>query len=170
MRLFLVILLLTTTITTASANPEPAEVKSEDVALGLSLGITTLSWGALFAATKSPAAGTVGLVGIMLGPTTGHWYSGRIVTWGLGLRVVGAVAATVGLVQALGHGDCHDACGSEPAGVILLPIGILAFAGGTLGDILTARGAAREYNEERRISIVPTVYAGTAGLGLAGRF
>ena len=167
----LVLLLLTTTFTTASADPEPPELKSEDVALGLSLGITTLSWGALFAGTKSPAASTIGLVGIMVGPTTGHWYSGRIVTWGLGLRVVGAVAATVGLIQALEHGDCHDACGSEPAGVILIPIGLLAFAGGTISDILTARGAAREYNERHQsVAIVPMVYGGTAGLGLVGRF
>lgn len=168
MRLLLVILLLTTTITTASAQPEP-EPRSEDMALGLSLGITALSWGALIAGSESPGAASVGLAGVVLGPTTGHWYSGRIATWGLGLRVVGAAAAIVGLVEALEHSDCHDS--SEPAGVILIPIGLLAFAGGTVSDIFTARGAAREYNERQRtVSIVPMVNAGTAGLGVVGQF
>jgi hypothetical protein len=167
MRLALVILLLATT--TASANPE--EPKSQDAALALSLGITTLSWGVIAYDTRSPEIIGAAFVGTLVGPTTGHWYSGRIVTWGLGLRVLGTVAATAGLFEALAHDDCHDACGGTPDGVILLPIGLLAYGIGTISDIVTARAAARDYNERHRnMSIVPLVQPGSAGVGVGGRF
>ena len=168
MRLALVILLLATK--TAIANPVP-EQKSEDTALGLSLGITTLSWGALLAGSRSLDVLGIGAAGALLGPTTGHWYSGRIFTWGLGLRVLGVAAAAVGLVAAIEHDACHDGCDGTPAEVILLPIGLIVFAGGTISDIWTARGAARAYNEQQLgVSIVPLVQPGTAGVGLVGSF
>jgi hypothetical protein len=78
---------------------------------------------------------------------------------------------TVGLIEAIEHSGCNDACRGTSQEVALLPIGLVAFAAGTIYDIWTARGAAREYNERHHdMSIVPLVQPGTAGVGVGGRF
>src|SRR5262245_14235776 len=83
----------------ATAPPPPARAGaplSEGVALSLSLGGTLASWGLLIGAVylddRAPSAarlgGAIGAVGVVIAPSVGHGYAGKLFTRGMKLRLV----------------------------------------------------------------------------------
>ena len=172
-----------------ATRPQPVDERDEGTALALSLGGTLGSYAALaFAiAVDSPASGaigTIGAIGIVAAPTAGHWYAGRIVTRGLGLRAAGLVVLIAGGLADSegcglfysGHGDPEpDDCGDNfrtTKGTALMAAGAALFLGGTVDDIITAPGAARRRNERARatLTLAPLVHHHGGGLALAGTF
>jgi hypothetical protein len=173
-----------------SPQPPPPDDVSETTALALSLGGTLASYAAVtFAAavhtSASSTIGTIGVFGVLGAPTAGHWYSGRIVTRGLGLRGAGIVVLLVGAIAdsegcSLVYGG--DAVSEEPddcgdnfrtkKGTALMIAGAALFLGGTLDDIITAPGAARRRNAQHRanLTLAPLVHHDGGGLALAGTF
>lgn len=165
----------------AAAPSQEGEV-SPEVALALSLGGTVASYGAigLAVATRSGDLGTVGMVGTFIAPSFGHWYSGKYVTRGGVLRVVGFATLIVGALADnegcslfySGHGDPEPAdCGEDfrtTKGTVLILAGLAMFAGGTVDDIVTAPGRARRHNDSLRVQ--PIVRADGGGLAIAGAF
>lgn len=102
----------------------------------------------------------------LLGPSLGHWYAGKVVTPGLGVRAVGfAVGAA-----AFGSDDLDTAVG-------LLMISASCILGGAIYDVTMAGRSARDYNFAYATRLMPVVAptigpGGTTGaqLGLAGTF
>jgi hypothetical protein len=166
---------------TSHAESEP---KSENVALGLSLGGTAASWGMLLVgfpvlddSLDAPSEVIVPLVyasfaGILLAPSLGHWYAGKFFTRGLGARLLGVGTFMVGVGMAFSGGD-HDGNvdndeGNQGLGAALGLAGLGLFAYGTLHDLWTAPRTAREHNA--RFQIVPLARPNGGGLALSGRF
>ncbi|MBA2542090.1 MAG: hypothetical protein H0V17_20790 [Deltaproteobacteria bacterium] len=144
----------------------------EDVALGLSLGGTVVSWGLLIASAQMENGGmaTLGAVGTMFAPSLGHWYSHKVFTRGLGLRALGIGAATIAFGMALDDLFEEDQDGEGTIAALLL-VGAGLYVAGTVDDIATASGAARKYNTRfENVTVVPTANAHGGGVSLIGRF
>lgn len=141
--------------------------RSENLALGLSLGGTAVSWALLVAgAQSSEELGAVGLLGTFLAPSIGHWYRGAVLTRGMGVRAVGVVAFGYGFVKAIG---C-EGCDGDSLTLLLLG-GLAAYIGGTIDDIVTAPLRVRQHNQRlQQVQLVPMVAPHTAGVALGGRF
>ena len=166
----------------AAAQPgvtEPAphpEEKSEGTALALSLGTTAAAWGLVALGSESKKwedIASYGALTTIFTPSIGHWYAGKFFTRGMGVRLGGAASALMGVGVALS--EC-PILGSDPdcestAGGVLIGLGAVLFAVGTIDDIVTAPGRVREYNRRLHdVAVVPAVHDGGAGLALAGRF
>jgi hypothetical protein len=158
----------------APAESAPRSVVSESTALWLSLGGTGATLGMIGIAAADGDAdtlATLGVVGLWLAPTSGHWYAGRAATPGLGLRTagIGAIFLSAAMNQCF-DAECHD-----PAGIGLAVAGAGAFVLGTIHDLATAPRSARRRNAHERarvqaLTVVPSLGDRRAGLALAGRF
>lgn len=109
---------------------------------------------------------TVMLGSVLVGPSIGHLYAGKLVTPGLGVRALGFA---LGLAAA-GTDDLDDAIG-------LLLLGSGCVIGGAVYDIATAGRSAREYNFQQAKRMMPTFAPVTTNgqpagvqVGLAGAF
>lgn len=153
--------------------------KSENTALALSLGGTAASAALVIAGGQSNNGGmiTAGLLSSLVTPSLGEWYSGTLVTPGMGIRAASAVATVVGFAQAMkcfdADGDCHT---PDSAGVLLFG-GLIGYAGGAIYDIATAPSAARRYNQRHglQLTLAPTPLRtpsgqATMGVGIGGTF
>ena len=152
---------------------EPPEEKSEQTALGLSLLGTIAPVALLIGAAKAdqPELATAGAIGMLVGPSLGHWYAGRYVTGGMLVRGGGTALMLAGVVRAIGSLDCEERCSDD--GGVLMAAGAVMFVGGTLYDLATAGRAARAWNEQH-LDLGPTVVRGASGpvpgFGVAGSF
>ena len=80
---------------------------------------------------------------MLIGPSIGHLYAGKLFTPGLGVR-------------ALGFGLAMAAFDDESIGMLLL--GTACVVGGAIADISTAGSSARAYNfEHANRTMSPTV-------------
>jgi hypothetical protein len=114
------------------------------------------------ATTFQNAMGVVGIAGMVLGPSAGHWYVGEGVTTGLTLRLVG----TAGLA-AIAMGDPNMShLGVWIAGGLTC-VGI--YEAGFIWDLVTLPRSVRQYNK-RQLQLAPMAGNGTTGLSLAGTF
>jgi hypothetical protein len=161
--------------------PQPVYVQpsrdqvNTDVALGLSLGGTALSWGMLIVASRdgneNEGLATAGAIGTMFAPSFGHWYAHHGFSRGLGLRLVGLTAAVIGFGMALDDLFEENDDGDEGAAAGLMLVGAGLYIGGTIDDIATAGSAARRYNSRfENVGVVPTMNAHGGGVSIAGRF
>jgi hypothetical protein len=166
-------LLLTASPALAGSAGEPPEAKIEQTAIGLSL-LGTVAPAALLvtaASAEQPRLAVAGAIGLLVGPSFGHWYAGRYITGGLLVRGGGTVLMFAGVAQALGNIDCEERCGSD--GAALAVAGAVLFVGGTLYDIATAGGAAHKWNE-KHLNMGPTAVSSASGpvpgFAVAGSF
>jgi hypothetical protein len=168
---------------TPMAPAQPSEPLSENVALGLSLGGTVASYGLLFGAGiegYSATAELLGLGGVLLAPSFGHWYAGKFFTRGLALRaaglgtlVLGAIASLDACPLSFSHDTADDPCEDSSLGTGLLIAGLGIFAWGTLDDIVTAPRRVRAKNaasREAQLTVMPTLRHDGGGFAVAGRF
>jgi hypothetical protein len=163
----------------AAPSPEPApvaEAYDPNVALALSLGTTLAGYGALAAGAVSDndALAMVGAMGAGLGPSLGHWYSGHVLSRGLGLRVLGVASGIAGAWLLVSRcpifkDEGQPPCEEETLAITLGVAGAGLFVAGTLDDIFTAPGEARRRNQ-RRIAVAPLVTPDQAGLAVMGSF
>jgi hypothetical protein len=160
--------------------PAPAPVddsgdKSPGVALGLSLLGTAGGYAAIAAGSENGNEGLVwlGLGGILVGPSLGHFYageSGRAI--GHSLIRLGAVG-TMFAGAVITFADCWDDedgdCGS--VGPVIIVGGAVLGVGSTVYSIADAPAAARRHNQERRrflLTPAPLVGPGrSTGYGVA---
>jgi hypothetical protein len=125
----------------------------------------------------SATAITGALVGLVT-PSIGAFYSHRAITGGIGLRVAGIVAETIGLTKLLNSeiGDCEDPspCHHPASTYVLLASGAALYFGGMALDIVHAPEIARDWNQRYELQLVPTTIRSggstTTGVALAGRF
>lgn len=167
-------------------DPEPkALLKDPSTALWLSLGVTLGGCGLIFTGAEvgHEAGGSIAIVGgiaTVFGPTLGHTYAGTSWNPGVAVRlaafgaVVGGLAIVAGTCRVSGSTQCNS--DAETLGIVLAYGGLAAYVGGSIYEIATAPGAAREYNRrhllEMRLRLAPvSARDGLApGLALAGRF
>jgi hypothetical protein len=141
----------------------------EGAALMISIGATAASWAMLLggASAHSETAAGLGMIGTFLAPSAGHWYSGAVLTRGMGIRAIGAATTFLGVATAIG---CDDGCNDDKAALLLIG-GLLVYAAGTLDDIITAPLWVREHNRSlESLALAPMVARQSAGIALAGRF
>jgi len=144
-------------------NREPL---NETVALSFSLGATVVSWGlfVMGASEENGGAMGIGLVGTFLGPSMGHWYAGSVLTRGMAVRALGALSFGYGLKNAF----CD--CPAKPSTDPLIFLGMIAYVGATVDDIIRAPLGVRARNRFYGMALAPTVTRQSAGLALGGRF
>jgi hypothetical protein len=156
---------------------------SESTALALSVGGTIGSWALVIGAAKIEGSdgdtasmlGTAGALGVMFGPSFGHWYAGKFATRGLGLRALGIATAFAGAMVAFSQcplfaedeeGGCDDT-----GGAMIALAGVGLFIAGTIDDIATAPGRVRKRNARLAgLAVAPVVTQHSAGFALGGRF
>jgi hypothetical protein len=120
--------------------------------------------------------GLIAIEGVVMvfGPSAGHWYTGRFLTPGLGIRAGSAVGLTAGALLfahcASSDVDCGRRDPETYATIGLLSIGTVGMIVGTVWDALDAAPAAHRWNRDHDVLIAPTVGQSTTGLTLAGRF
>jgi hypothetical protein len=172
---------MTQPVSMFEAPVEIVEVKSENTALMLSLGVTLggigLSW---FGAEHNvDGLATFGSVAAFVGPTTGHIYADNIwntgLQWRLGSLGVGVGAIVYAVSQCgLFENSCSDAAASRTdAALVVFVSAMISYGAATIYEIATAPSSARKYNLEyskrRAMQIVP-VSSGAPGLSLVGTF
>jgi hypothetical protein len=109
----------------------------------------------------------------VLGPSAGNFYSDRVYSPGLLMRVLG-VGAYAGAV-AWSSRSCHQIDGICGGPFLLGMLGISGVAAGTVGDLAEARQSAHAYNRAHStLTMLPTVYAAAggpaAGFAISGSF
>lgn len=168
-------LALIASLAAGTAHAEPDSPKNENTALALSLGGTLASAGLMAYGVMrdgDEASGVLigaGLVSSLVTPSLGQFYSGRILTPGLGLRVAGGAVALIGVAQTLSCVSADRDCDSFTDGPATIALGGGLAALGAVLDIATAPRAARSYNE-RHLQLVPASTGANLGLSLTGRF
>jgi hypothetical protein len=156
--------------------PPPAEVADERspvAAGGLALLGTAAGWGAFLASAGSGDGdlALLGLGGVFIGPSLGHFYAGE---WGGGFAHMGVRAAAGGVV-VLGavvlftncYGESDDC--DEGVGTAMMLGGAALGVGSTIYSIVDAPRAARRVNERRRLALTPAPMLGpdrSLGYGL----
>jgi hypothetical protein len=159
---------------------KPDDLKSEGLALALSVGGTVVSWGLLLGADhiagddgdQAELLGAAGALGVMLAPSFGHWYAGKILTRGLGLRGAGTLTVMIGGAVFLAECPLFSDEPCQPVwGRLLTIVGASLFAAGTVDDIIAAPRRVRRHNRElTELVITPVVTPHAAGLAFGGRF
>lgn len=168
--------LLTIGFVARLASADDRGPKSETTAevLSVSTGLLLPTGLSLAAYTQDTSTGRMMLEGALaatiVGPTVGHWYSGRYWTNATTVRIAGSVATLAGI--RLLSTDCDGSCTALGGG--LVGAGLIALVGGAFYDVATASRSAREYNA-RQFTVAPVALpaagGGTAmGFGVAGTF
>lgn len=115
------------------------------------------------ATTFQNALGVVGIAGLVLGPSAGHWYVGEGVTTGLTLRL--AAAAGVGAIAF--YDPNMSNLGLWITGGLTC-VGV--YEAGVIWDIATLPRSVRRYNKQHQVQLAPMATSGGSGLSIAGTF
>jgi hypothetical protein len=157
----------------ATRKPAPSESaaspKKPLIALALSLSGAALGWGIL-GLGESDAVYWSAAGAMVIGPSLGRYYAGDYFGPGIVLRGAGVAALFLN-----GEG-CHDRSCSDlesNARQALIPLGLLAYLGGTFWDIARAPHDAEDWNRTHLIVSPVALQSGAhlaPGLGLSGRW
>lgn len=161
--------------------PKPPEYKNPATATWLSIGASAVGAGGILLGSQmhdgdTPIMIIGGLISVF-GPSVGDWWandSARI-TGPLGVRIIGATIAGIGLGRAVDQG-CDDNVCDAPLqnrhSDTLIGLGVATIAVGTIWDIAVAGRHAERHNA--RFGLTPTTITTargtTPGIGLSGRF
>jgi hypothetical protein len=165
----------------ASADDAGPETKSRTAAFAYSAIGSAISLGVMAQGVKSDDStlATAGLVGALILPSAGEFYAGKLLTWGMGIRVAAVAAAIVSLEQIPRYLLLDEDPQTQVFALLyqngLGTISVVALAAGILYDLATAGAAADEYNQRLHLRVTPTVIptasSGPAvGLGIGGSF
>ncbi len=182
MRAALVAVMAVMVATSVARADEPAQDKSPELAMTLSISIPVAGFVGIAAGTEGSSLVKVGIAAMIVGPATGHWYAHEPGLIGLAARSVAAVALYYGLDE-LRYGGCdldcpvNDTSGqrNERLGYALTISGLAVFAASTVYDVVLARREVGTWNREHAIAVAPTAIATpsggtTMGIGIGGRF
>lgn len=167
---------MTPVYTTPAPEAEADGPKNPGLAVLLSLG-TTLAGFIVIASAEDEGPALLGMGMMIVGPSTGRWYSGNASFSGIGLRTLATASMFYGVMGLMTYecdfeyeGDCSG--GDDLPAAMLLGGGAL-FVGSAVVDMIFAHRDARDYNA-RHLSLAPmrmqTPSGGATGLALTGRF
>jgi hypothetical protein len=128
--------------------------------------------------TDNPVYAPIGGITGLLLPAAGHWYAGRIGTYGMLIRLGGLTAAMLGLSYIDDADRCDrgeqvpDGCfaSNRVVGRVAVALGIATWAGSWVYDVFSARREVRRYNRRTTVQIVPMIAHDTRGLAIGGAF
>jgi hypothetical protein len=183
-------------LTPAAAPPvETAPAASPGAAVGLSLGATLASYGALFLGAQLASSGdsapsaigfgvmALGFSGTIVGPSLGHLYAGdkkhALLTTGLRLATGGLFASSLGVFVSDANSCVLDF--DEPKAIcgparVLTDASFVALVGLGVYDIIDAARAPKRASKakERSISLAPAILPTAGGpqvsLAIGGSF
>jgi hypothetical protein len=172
--------LLALAVVAAMAVPARADVHRRKVATALSAAGAGVSAGLVLSSFFVGAPSTVntplfvtGLATSVVTPSLGELYAHQYLTIGEAIRV-GAVALAVYGVTRTQNVDCNEVMITQTcteitgAGVAMLGIAAIVYAGGAVYDILDAENAVDRY--DLRVSVVPIAVPSGGGLAVTGRW
>jgi hypothetical protein len=107
--------------------------------------------------------GVLGMAGLVLGPSAGHWYAGEGVTTGLVLRG----SAVTGMVF-LALRDPHLETPVLTVGGLIAALGV--WETGVIWDLVKLPRAVRRHNRKVDMLVAPVVTDRSTGLALSGRW
>ena len=118
-----------------------------------------------------------GITGLVL-PAMGHWYAGRVGTYGMLLRLGGLMSAVVGLSYLDDADRCDrgeqvsDGCApsNRTTGRVAIAIGLATWASSWVYDVVSARREVRRYNRRTTVQIMPILAPNTSGVAIGGAF
>lgn len=158
--------------------------KSETTAFGLAVGGTLVGPALVaLAINQGDSAGSplhaefwpmmaTGGVAMVLGPSLGNWYAGKVGSTGLNLRLGGAAVVAVGAAMAIDGFHILDTPGNDTellAGGLIGLAGLGMVATGTVLDLISAPHAAAEH-DRHHLAFAPLVGAKQTGFAIAGTF
>lgn len=169
-------------VPTATVSPSMGDVeaKNPNVAFGLSILSTIAGYGVFVGGIvqDNDALALGGLLGIVVGPSAGHIYTGEYLRGGLasGVRAVGVVAMTVGASLAFSCFYDEECTGSDN-GPLWAWSGLGLITAGTIYSVVDSFSSADRVNARRgaMLTIAPTPIMGPLqsrgmGLSLSGSF
>lgn len=167
------------------AHADPRQLSTAQAFSGVGTGVSGALFLSAFLVAKQNQGDVnmpllyLGLGTSVLTPALGHWYTGRYLTPGMGIRAAAALFATWGVTHYSKTERCNtlefkECTGLEQGAVIVLGLSAIAFVGGAAYDFKTLPDSVDRYNA--RFAITPTILPtssgppGAPGLLLYGAF
>lgn len=167
-----------------AAHAERKKLTTAQAASGVGTGVSAALFLSAFLVSKRNGDVNMPLLYAGLGtsvitPALGHWYAGRYLTPGIGIRAAAAAFSTFGVLYFSQTVRCNTTEFKECTGLkreagIILGISAIAFVGGAAYDFKTLSDSVDRYNA--RLAITPaflptsTGAPGAPGLLLYGSF
>jgi len=162
------------------ASPAHAE-KKKKTAIALTAAGTGFSGGLVLASfLVHPQAGEAnkpllytGLGTSVVTPSLGHFYAGRYLTIGMGIRAAALGLAAYGISQ-----NQDQPCDIDPTencptltgrGFTVLALATIAYIGGVAYDVRTTPDSVEHYNRYH-VQLMPLATHNSGGLAIGGRF
>ena len=177
-------LLLMIAVLAPVAHAERKKLATAQAASGVGTGVSSALFLSAFLVSKQNEGDVpmsliyIGLGTSVVTPALGHWYAGRYLTPGMGIRAAAALFSTWGVIHYSQTERCNtfefkECTGLKEGAIIVLGISAIAFVGGAAYDFKTLDESVELYNT--RFAITPTLMPTTsgppgAGLGLSGEF
>lgn len=145
--------------------------------LGIAVPIAMVTYGV----TTDIDEGGLAAMGITLGwfaPAAGHWYAGRVGTYGFLARMGGVVFFMTGVSELDDAKKCArgievtDGCDGVSRGVgrAAIGLGVSLYAGSLVYDFMSSRREVRDYNSHHKIQVMPMMTGSSTGLAVGGAF
>ncbi len=179
-----IIVLVALALVVPAAHAERKDKKTAVVISGVGTGASAAVFLTAFVLAKQNGGDVnlrlvlVGLGSAVFTPSLGHWYAGRYLTIGLGVRAAAAGLATWGVLNYSQTVRCNTfeymECKNLKGGaIVVLGLSAIAFVGGAAYDFKTLDESVDRYNA--KFAITPTILPTTsgppgAGLVLSGEF
>ena len=159
------------------AHADPKQLSTAQAFSGVGTGVSGALFLSAFLLGKENEAGVnmpllyLGLGTSVLTPSLGHWYAGRYLTPGMGIRAAAALFATWGVVHYSRTERCNttgleECTGLGQGALIVLGLSAIAFVGGAAYDFRTLPDSVDRYNA--RFAITPTILPTSSGPPGAG--
>ena len=102
---------------------------------------------------------------MLVAPSAGHWYAGKTLTAGMGVRALGGTVATLSLMLLVASD------GEMPGVEEAFWLGTITVGVGAIWDIATASSAVDQWNR-KHATVMPTALklGDGYGVGVVGRF
>lgn len=165
----------TTEVTHHRKDPNKATLLT---GLGIAVPAAILTLGLTTDIDEGGTAG-MGLVFGWIAPAAGHWYAGRVGTYGLLARMGGVTFFGAGLSEIDDAKKCArgievpDGCDGVSRGVgrAMVGIGATLYVGSLVYDFVASRREVREHNRRHTtVEVAPLLTRNSTGLALAGTF
>jgi len=176
-------LLILALLVPTAAHAERKDLTTAQAASGIGTGASAALFLAAFAFAPDREEVSRPLLFAALGtsvltPALGHWYAGRYLTPGMGIRAAAALASTWGVLHYTQTVRCNtfefmECQGLKGEALVVLGLSAIAFVGGAAYDFKTLRDSVDDYNA--RLAITPMIMPASsgppgAGLVLSGLF
>ena len=172
-RAVLLFVLLVSSSASAEKSPKKAKLLA-GLGVGLSSGLVlssvliNVNEGTVYKPTFYAGVGTS-----IVTPSLGHWYAGKWLTVGMGVRAGAALLAVYGITRTQDQPCDVDPTENCPTltgtGFTVLALAAIGYIGGVAYDLFDTPRSVERYNR-LHVTLAPTASDRSAGLALVGRW